>query len=162
MAIDDLYKFGIDAIREINMIFEFRTELFDIKVFQVIHVYDCMWVSHRDSSDTVSLTIHIQRFIDYLFFGRDNRNLSGSQDRCAHIDFYKSNLAILAEGQIQIFDSALCGNGNACLIDNAVVVGIFCNTANAVSAHGALRTVQIVHIHFAVCDIRWFDQDQSV
>ena len=30
-------------IRESNMIFEFRTELFDIKVFQVIHVYDCMW-----------------------------------------------------------------------------------------------------------------------
>ena len=30
------------------------------------------------------------------------------------------------------------------------------------AAHHAKRSVQIVHIHFAVCDIGWFDQDQSV
>ena len=144
------------------MIFEFRTEFFDVKVFQLIHVYNRMRISHRDSSDMVSFAIHMQRFIDYLFFGRNNRNLSGSQNRCAHIDFYEGNLTIFAESKIKIFDSAFCGNGNTCLIDNAVVVGIFCDTADAVSAHGALRTVQIIHIHFAVCDVGWFDQDQAV
>ena len=81
-----------------------------------------------------------------IICGKNHRNLSGSQNRCAHIDFYEGNLTIFAESKIKIFDSAFCGNGNTCLIDNAVVVSIFCDTADAVSAHGALRTVE------AACD----------
>ena len=45
---------------------------------------------------------------------------------------------------------------------NAVIIGIFGNTADTVSAHGTLGTIQIVHIHLAVCSFRRFDQDQSV
>ena len=45
---------------------------------------------------------------------------------------------------------------------DAVVIGIFGNTADTVSAHGTLGTVKIIHIHLAVCDFGWLDQDQSV
>ena len=47
-------------------------------------------------------------------------------------------------------------------MDDAVIVGEFCHTADPVSAHGSLRAVQIIHIHFAVCHIGRLDQDQTV
>ena len=84
MAVNDFYKLGIDTIREINVIFEFRTEFFDVKVFSSSMYTIACGFPNRDSSDMVSFAIHMQRFIDYLFFGRNNRNLSGSQNRCAH------------------------------------------------------------------------------
>ena len=43
-----------------------------------------------------------------------------------------------------------------------MVVDIFGNAADTVSAHGTLRAVQIVHIHLAVCDLRRADQDQTI
>ena len=43
-----------------------------------------------------------------------------------------------------------------------MVIDIFCNAADTVSAHGTLRAVQIVHIHLAVCNLRRADQDQTI
>ena len=43
-----------------------------------------------------------------------------------------------------------------------MVIDIFGNAADTVSAHGTLRAVQIVHIHLAVRDLRRADQDQAV
>ena len=43
-----------------------------------------------------------------------------------------------------------------------MVIDIFGNAADTVSAHGTLRAVQIVHIHLAVCNLRRADQDQPI
>ena len=144
------------------MIFEFWSNLFDIQIFQIIHIYDRMWISHRNSSDVVSSSINIQWLIDYLLFCGNHRNLSGSQNWCAHVNLNKSNFSIITQSQVQIFNTALSSNRNIRFIYNAVIVGIFCHTANSVSAHGTLRAVQVIHIHFTVCHIGWLDQNQSV
>ena len=38
-----------------------------------------------------------------------------------------------------------------CFIHNAMIVNVLSHTADAVAAHGPLGTVQIIHIHLAVC-----------
>ena len=43
-----------------------------------------------------------------------------------------------------------------------MVVDIFGNATDTISAHGALGSVQVVHIHLTVCDLRRADQDQTV
>ena len=53
-------------------------------------------------------------------------------------------------------------DADAGLVYNAVIVGIFGNAADSVSAHGTLGTIQVIHIHFTVCNVRGLDQDQPV
>ena len=47
-------------------------------------------------------------------------------------------------------------------VHNSVIVGIFSDTADSVSAHGALTAILIEHAHPAVCDLRRTNHDQTV
>ena len=81
VAVDDFDKFCVDTVREINVIFEFRGPIFStFEIVDIIHIYiACDF--HRNTCDTVSSTIHIQRFVNDLLFAGNNRDLVCSQDR---------------------------------------------------------------------------------
>ena len=48
------------------------------------------------------------------------------------------------------------------LIHDSVVIGVFSDTADPISAHGTPGSIQIVHVHLKICHLGWFDQNQSV
>ena len=78
-----------------------------------------------------------------------------------HIYLYQADLAV-ADGKFQIFHAAFGGNADAGLVYNAVIVSILGYTADAIAAHSTLGTIQVVHIHLTVCNVRGLDQDQPV
>ena len=121
-----------------------------------------MRIAHRNSGNIVCSSVYIQRFVDDLFGSGNYRDLSGSKNGRSHVYFYQGNLTVFAKSQIQVFNATFGGNRNAGFVDDTVVINIFGNAADTVSAHGSLGTVQVVHIHLAVSDVGWFDQDQSV
>jgi len=162
VAVNDFDEFCVDTVREINVVFEFRTDLFDFEIVNVIHIYDRMWISHGNTCDTVSSTIYIQRFVDDLFLAGNDRNLVCCQNRGSHIYFNEGNFAVIPKCQIQILDTAFGCNRDAGLVDDAVIISILGNTSDSISAHSTLRAVEIVHIHLTVCHVRRFDQDQTI
>ena len=107
-------------------------------------------------------TIHGDGFVDHLLFFCHHRDLPGIKPRFSHIDLYERHFIVLSYGQIQRFDAASRGHCDLQLIHNAVIIGIFCHTADTVAAHSAPGAVSIVHIHLTIRHFRRLDQNQSV
>ena len=129
---------------------EFRSNRLQIQGINLIHKQNGVRISHGNSGKFVFRSI----YLDLL------RKL-GSLLRLAHIDGDRRYFAIF-NLHIQIFNPGQCLNRNLRLVHDMVVIRIFSHTADAVAAHRAAGTVQIVHIHAAVCHLGWGNQNQSV
>ena len=149
-AVNDLDKLGVGTVRETLMELEFGSDRLQIQGINLIHKQNGVRISHGNSGKFVFRSI----YLDLL------RKL-GSLLRLAHIDGDRRYFAIF-NLHIQIFNPGQCLNRNLRLVHDMVVIRIFSHTADAVAAHRAAGTVQIVHIHAAVCHLRWGNQNQSV
>ena len=109
-----------------------------------------MRISHGNSGKAVLFSVDRDRFSD---FRRRNRT--------SHIHRYKFHLSILYfHGQV--LDPGRSLHVDLRFIYDPVIIGIFSYTADPVSAHGTTGSVQIIHIHLAVGNLRRPDQDQSI
>ncbi len=141
--------------------FKFRPQFFQIQGIDSLRKYDAMWISHRDAGDGIRL------ICDHNFLGNKcvalcfYRNLFWCKDCFSHVYFRIGCLSVF-HGKIYRFDAAFCLDRHMLFFRNIMIVGIFCDTADAVSTHRAFRSVCIVHDHAAVCYIRRSDGDQAV
>ena len=161
MLINDFNKFCIYSVREKWVIFKFRTDFLNFKMIHIFHKYNSVGISHGNTCKMISVFLYFYRHINGFIPFCQNRDFFWGENGRTHIYTDGGNLPVFY-GKIKIFDTAFCCNGNACFIYNAVVVGVFCNAADSVSAHSSLRAVKIIHIHFAVCDFRRFNKNQTV
>ena len=161
MAVDHFYKFGVDSVGKDNVVFKLRTHRGDVQIFDVVHIYYRVGISHGHCCDVIYRAADLKRRVDHLLRIRHNGNLSGGEDGSSHVYFYLTYFP-LCHRKLQILDPASCGHADIFLFHDPVVIDVFCHTADSVAAHGALGPVHIVHIHLAVGDIRRFDQDQPV
>src|SRR5919197_6761699 len=83
----DFDEFRVHALGKKSVMFETRTELFEIERIDVIKIEHTMRISHRDAGDLVSRAIHGQRPIDDWAICI-HRYLTPLQNGFAHIDFH--------------------------------------------------------------------------
>ena len=143
------------------MMLEFRSDLLHLQMFDIIHKYDCMRISHRNTSHLVFCFIHKDRNSNRFRLICDDRNLRRCQDRTSHVHSYQNHFSILYS-QIQIFNPAQCLHRNMCLIGKPIIIDIFCHTTNSVSTHLSPGTVCIIHLHLKICFLGRIDQNQSI
>ena len=131
------------------MFLKIRTNLLNIQSFHILHEHHRMGVSHGYCSHLIDLLLHSQRLTDDLFFSVLHGNVLRMEFRLSHIHFHQSHSAVF-HSQIQVLDAAFRIHTDPCLVCEAVIIHIFCHTADAVAAHGALAAVRIVHFHLKI------------
>ena len=140
VSVDDFYEFGIDAVREIYMVFKRWTDLFDFQPVYVIHVYDGVRISHGNSCKVINLSVYFNRGIYDLLRLRYNWNQRSLKNRGAHIDLYHTDFSV-TDRKIQIFHAAFGRYADTGLVYNAVIVSILGYTADAIAAHSTLGII---------------------
>ena len=109
----------------------------------------------------INLSVYFNRGIYDLLRLRYNWNQRSLKNRSAHIDLYHTDFSV-TDRKIQIFHAAFGRYADTGLVYNAVIVSILGYTADAIAAHSTLGTIQVVHIHLTVCNVRRLNQNQSV
>ena len=152
MVVDDSYKFCIDSFREKSVIFKFRAYLFNVQSLYIVDKDNTMRISHRYTSDIIFSVVDSNFFVDNLIFAvYCYGNIFGIEFCLTHIDTQTDNFTIFFI-DFQGLDTAesLYCYGFLVGIDNVMVIQEFAYTADTVTAHFTLRTVQIEHTHFSV------------
>ena len=143
------------------MVFKQRTDFINFQAIHIRNTGDRMGISHGQCRDPVLFFSHLDGIIHHPAFSRFHGDFFRLQLRRTHIDPHPGHFAVF-HSQLQSFHPAAGVNRNCCFISQAIIIDIFCHTADTVSAHGAPGSIRIVHLHFKVRGIGWFDQNQPV
>ena len=138
-----------------------RPNLLNLQAIHIIDIYDCMRISHGNRCHIPDRPIHLQRIGNRRVLLTYHGDLLRAQNRRTHIYADRNGFAVLSK-YIHILDAALCRNTDSVLFRNPRVIHKLGHTAHSVSAHRALRTVRVIHIHLTVRNLRRLDQDQTV
>ncbi len=131
------------------MIFKFRTYSFNVQMLNIVHVNNHMRISHRHACHFIFSPIHFYRNIYYSFPFCQNRNPIRLQFRFTHI-YPNLHHLLVFNSQHQIFYPAQSFYGYLRLINQTVIIDIFCYTADSISTHLSPGAVRIIHLHFKI------------
>ena len=144
------------------MVFELWSDFFDFHGLKISVIrYDGVWIAHGDSGHFPGLSGRFDFFRFYFFLVCQNRDFFRTAFWFSHVDTDLYGFSVF-DRQIQIFDPAFRLYGNLCFVCQTVIVHVFSNTADPVSAHGSFGTVRVVHCHPEIRLVRRADQDQTV
>ena len=122
-----------------------RTDLFDLHILDSIHKHHRMGISHGYAGKAVFFSVHRDRLPDLRCL-----------HRAAHIHRNKLHLSVL-HFHGKMLDPGRCLYIDLRLIYDSVIVSIFPDTADPISAHCSAGSIQIIHIHLAVGSLRRLD-----
>ena len=94
-VIYNLYKLGVDLLRENRVKFKLRTYFFKVKVFNVIAENHRVGVAHWYGGNTVFPAVNRYRFIYHTLAVKQNGNVFRCQNRLAHIDRKAYSFSVL-------------------------------------------------------------------
>ena len=144
------------------MILKLRTDCLQREIFYIaVHKYDRMRIAHGHAGHTVFFPVHKDRHIHRPVTFCFHRHFRRLQFRFSHINLNQFHLTVFHR-QVKIFDAAQCFHGNVRLIRQAIIIDIFCHTADAVAAHLSAGAVRIVHLHLKIRLVRRIDHDQPI
>ena len=144
-------KFCINPVREAFVIFKGGADFLKLQLLRgIIEKNHRMGISHGNAGDIVLFSLNLKGFIDDLFLLGNNGVLLRLKNGRSHVYPNFRNLSVF-QSQMKILDTCLRLHCDIRLVHNAVIIGVFCHTTDAISAHSSLRTVQVIHIHRAVC-----------
>ena len=128
---------------------KFRTDFLNFQILHIIQKNNCVRISHGHRRIEEVLSGHRNRLADHPGCVGNNRNLFRLQDRTPHV--YTDRLyASVFHRQIQRLDSASGADRNPGLVRQAVIIHIFCHTADSVPAHSPAGSVRVIHIHLKI------------
>ena len=122
------------------MVLKGRSNPLQIQTVHLVHIIDCMGISHVDSYKPVFLPVY-----------RDILRQPGCEGCFPHVHGNGHCLSIL-NFQLQRLDPCQClhCDGPFILIRQTMVVNVFSHAAHTVAAHDSLGPVRVVHLHSAV------------
>src|SRR5262245_7004304 len=142
---DDFDEFRIHPLGKKRVVFEARSNLFEIERIDILEIEHAMRIAHGDAGHFVGLAVNNERAVFDLAV-RVHRNFSSLEDRLAHIDFHQLADDAWPDDAGQGFDFEFA------FVRDAVIVDVFGETADAVAAHLHLTAVGVVNLHLEVGD----------
>ena len=119
-----------------------------------------MRIAHGDAGHGVGLPVNVQRLIDNVA-GCGNGNLRPVKDGLAHIDRHTGHSAIFnfekehLQPGVGVHPERIVGR-------NAVVVEIFPDATNPVTAHLPAAAIRVIHLHAGMGRLRRADQNKPI
>ena len=163
VTVQNFDEFGVYAVGKHGVMLEIGADVVQIQIVYVVTEDHGVGISHGHPCELICLPTHLdgERYSVRFRIFRENRDFSGGEDRCAHIDCDRYCFIVFGLDSDGL-DAASGGDADFGLFRNIVVVNVFGHAAYAVSAHGAAGTVGVIHVHFAVRLAGRPDQDQPV
>ena len=85
MVVKNCNKFCINSLREEFIVFKHRANLFNVKIVNVIHKHNAVWVTHRYAGNVVFLVADCNRLVYNLVLIHSNRDFLWIKNCLAHI-----------------------------------------------------------------------------
>src|SRR3972149_6307786 len=131
-------------------------------LIKIVNKDNAMRISHRDTGNQKCYPFtNSQCFINYLCFLAEHRNFGTHESGFSHVDSRTRHFPIRCK-KLDCLNTCQGFYGEWILLGDFVIVHIFCNTANTVSAHLRLAAVGIEDTHLAICRLRRQYKDKPV
>ena len=159
----DIDKFRVDARGEERVMLKFGADPREVETVDILgQEDDAVRIAHGDTGDVINPFIHHKRRADDRIAFEISRYNARQENGGAHIHADGLHPAVL-NVEFEPFDAGKrIDRDRRPSVYHVVVVQVFADAADAVSAHPALRAVRVENPHLRVRPVGWRYQDDTV